>query len=443
MRTYILTWNPQLWDWEDFAGDVKAVQSGRRSSVTDWSCGRTRSISRGDHFYFLRQGASHPGVIGSGTITGPPLEGDHWDGSGRLALYVKIRFDTLVNPLVDPYLSKAELPTNPTVKFDWTIRESGRFLPDALVPALDRGWQERVGKIGRPEGKKRYWLFNIMHDRFPDHWKRMVETGVAAQHYNPGFASEVKNIKRLSLVQPGDHLLAAFGGYRFAGFGTALSALYRSGKPLNLRHTDGDVYEFLERFDCEWHALKLAPRPDLVDCRDLVDEGHQLRLEHGYCIRETSAKAYLAVERRLKERGVSAPPVRKGHQQAVDLAEPPRSVKSITLRKIRDTASSIDLKRRYDYQCQVCGEVLLGPDSARYAEVHHLRPLGGHHRGLDRQDNMLVLCPNHHALFDLGTPFFLSLRRIRVGSTTFPLEVRHGLNRSNVDYHNALHKGAS
>jgi nitrite reductase/ring-hydroxylating ferredoxin subunit len=87
--------------------------------------------------------------------------------------------------------------------------------------------------------------------------------------------------------------------------------------------------------------------------------------------------------------------------------------------------------------------VLLGPDSARYAEVHHLRPLGGHHRGLDRQDNMLVLCPNHHALFDLGTPFFLSLRRIRVGSTTFPLEVRHGLNRSNVDYHNALHKGAS
>jgi len=35
-----------------------------------------------------------------------------------------------------------------------------------------------------------------------------------------------------------------------------------------------------------------------------------------------------------------------------------------------------------------------------YAEVHHLKPLG--QDGPDTDANMLVLCPNHHVLFDYG-----------------------------------------
>ena len=38
-----------------------------------------------------------------------------------------------------------------------------------------------------------------------------------------------------------------------------------------------------------------------------------------------------------------------------------------------------------------------------YAEVHHIRPLGAGHDGPDIPANMLVLCPNHHAAFDLST----------------------------------------
>ncbi|MFI5405719.1 MAG: HNH endonuclease [Nitrososphaerales archaeon] len=39
-------------------------------------------------------------------------------------------------------------------------------------------------------------------------------------------------------------------------------------------------------------------------------------------------------------------------------------------------------------------------NSRYYAEVHHIWPLG--EGGVDNFDNMLVLCPTHHAEFDLA-----------------------------------------
>ena len=43
------------------------------------------------------------------------------------------------------------------------------------------------------------------------------------------------------------------------------------------------------------------------------------------------------------------------------------------------------------------------PMLAGTPEVHHIKPLGSGHQGPDYPGNMLVLCPNHHAAFDLST----------------------------------------
>ena len=84
-----------------------------------------------------------------------------------------------------------------------------------------------------------------------------------------------------------------------------------------------------------------------------------------------------------------------------DDKEPPKTQKYELIRKIRDNEKSKSLKFKYQYVCQVCRRIIGGLGEG-YAEVHHLRPLGGHHRGLDNWNNMLVLCPNHHAEFDYG-----------------------------------------
>ena len=72
-----------------------------------------------------------------------------------------------------------------------------------------------------------------------------------------------------------------------------------------------------------------------------------------------------------------------------------------TSRVVRDTAVTRSIKELYDYQCQVCGTRLVG-SSGPYAEGAHIRPLGKPHNGPDVPENVLCLCPNHHALLDLG-----------------------------------------
>jgi 5-methylcytosine-specific restriction protein A len=131
MTTYLLTWNPSRWSWDTLAEDVAAVRSQQRPVVTRWSCGNTRSIRRGDRFYLLRQGRSRPGIIGSGVVTRPPFKDR--------------RFDTLVDPTSEPYLSLAELRRNPSTSYHWRPQKSGTGVPPNLVAALDRLWRARTG----------------------------------------------------------------------------------------------------------------------------------------------------------------------------------------------------------------------------------------------------------------------------------------------------------
>lgn len=70
-----------------------------------------------------------------------------------------------------------------------------------------------------------------------------------------------------------------------------------------------------------------------------------------------------------------------------------------TLRVVRDTKKALEVKKFYDYQCQVC-DIRLEGRSGPYAEAAHIMPLGSPHNGPDDQDNILCLCPNHHVLFD-------------------------------------------
>lgn len=71
-------------------------------------------------------------------------------------------------------------------------------------------------------------------------------------------------------------------------------------------------------------------------------------------------------------------------------------------RIIRDSALTRFLKALYQSQCQICKASFRLPSGVRYAECHHMRPLGRPHGGLDKETNMLVLCPTHHAMMDFG-----------------------------------------
>jgi hypothetical protein len=127
---------------------------------------------------------------------------------------------------------------------------------------------------------------------------------------------------------------------------------------------------------------------------------------------------------------------------AADIEEPPRT-KTTTYRILRDTAKSRKVKKIHKHRCQICGKRILVPGRGPYSEVHHIRPLGGSHKGLDKTTNMLCLCPMHHAEMDLGVLYIdpSSLRvihsneRNRHHSSVLRLDKVHRIGIKNLIYH--------
>ena len=65
MPTYLLTWNPQSWPWDDLPDEARRLRRGK-SLEGRWGCGHSRSLKPGDRFFFLRQGRPPRGIIASG-----------------------------------------------------------------------------------------------------------------------------------------------------------------------------------------------------------------------------------------------------------------------------------------------------------------------------------------------------------------------------------------
>ena len=142
-------------------------------------------------------------------------------------------------------------------------------------------------------------------------------------------------------------------------------------------------------------------------------------------------------------------------QEAVDLHDEPISKKdrpdksetlmrrTITVNRIvRDNALSRFLKSLYESRCQICKYTFRVPGGRKYAETHHIQPLGAPHNGPDKESNMIVLCPLHHAMFDYGVialhPEKLTLLSIddTVSGIGEPLLLRrHRIFKESLEYH--------
>lgn len=113
---------------------------------------------------------------------------------------------------------------------------------------------------------------------------------------------------------------------------------------------------------------------------------------------------------------------------ARDIVGPPNRERILVSRVIRDSALAREIKELHSYKCQICGYSIERPDGSSYAEGHHLKPLGKPHNGLDVRENIICLCPNHHAACDLGA-ISLSVSDLRKAPS-------HIVAKEFIDYHN-------
>ncbi len=111
-----------------------------------------------------------------------------------------------------------------------------------------------------------------------------------------------------------------------------------------------------------------------------------------------------------------------------DGSDEPERVLVETHRIIRDTKIARKVKFLHEYKCQICGEAIDLGNGKHYAEAHHIKPLGGKHKGPDVIENILCVCPNHHAQLDFGA--------IKININSLRNSLGHEISDDYVQYHN-------
>jgi Domain of unknown function (DUF6438) len=153
--TYLLTWNPdKAFKWVDLQDCIDDVRDHGFFAVA-WSCGRNRKISAGDRIFMMRQGRGsreRRGIFASGWATSDVYEQQHWDETearkGKLALYVPIRLDVLLDSDSEPVLSRSELREGPLAGGPWDTRSGGVAIPDEIAAELEKEWAYLLASKG-------------------------------------------------------------------------------------------------------------------------------------------------------------------------------------------------------------------------------------------------------------------------------------------------------
>lgn len=113
---------------------------------------------------------------------------------------------------------------------------------------------------------------------------------------------------------------------------------------------------------------------------------------------------------------------------AVDIDVPQGRQETTIYRILRDGLLARQVKQLHNYECQICGHTIMLPGGFRYAEAHHIQPLGEPHNGPDCMENIICLCPNHHAELDYGA-IALDLNKLRQADG-------HSVDEKFAKYHN-------
>jgi len=158
MPAYMLTWNPDLWPWEDVEEAAERT-SGGRVYETEWSCGNRKNIAVGDKIFLIRCGKQSRGIVASGRATTRPRVGEHWGGEpGKVSHLIEVTFDRVLSPAFDEPLSEEALNSDPLVGFPHGmpeglrisgLRVGGLDIPDRYLGPLEVIWRNHLDRIDR------------------------------------------------------------------------------------------------------------------------------------------------------------------------------------------------------------------------------------------------------------------------------------------------------
>lgn len=159
-KSWLMTWNPDKWEWESFQDDRLRVARGESVTLT-WNT-KSKQPKAGDTAYLMRLGQSPKGLVARGTVTSEPYEDEHYRPekaeSGEKLHYVDITLTDLRDPKAESYISQAALEAGTTDEQTWTPNQSGIEIKSRSAKLVSGLWSKlppvKVAQTAKPTSRQ-------------------------------------------------------------------------------------------------------------------------------------------------------------------------------------------------------------------------------------------------------------------------------------------------
>lgn len=159
MKSFLLYWNPffSSYKMDRFLRDFKFPEGkdvlsdepdwDHSPDFFNWSILEHEKASKGDRFIFIKVGYEKPtGIIGVGTFTSDPYEGEDWSGQGRKIYYMDMRWKSVVKPDSDKVLPASKL-IEAIPEVDWTKGKAGVEVSPEIAAKIEALWKKHLESV--------------------------------------------------------------------------------------------------------------------------------------------------------------------------------------------------------------------------------------------------------------------------------------------------------
>lgn len=146
-KTWLLSWNPQNWHWEDYSSWAAGTKKGSRY-IEPWTC-QSKQPALGEEFFLMKTGKAPRGIIGHGHIVREPYAAPHYDpvraSKGDTTNHIDAEFDYLLDYNREKILMQSSLKECYPEQ-QWSPQGSGISIKPEIVPELKKMWNSMIVK---------------------------------------------------------------------------------------------------------------------------------------------------------------------------------------------------------------------------------------------------------------------------------------------------------
>lgn len=139
-KVYLLTWNPNNWNWPDYKEKVQAVKEGK-TVIEPWTSS-SKQPNVGDQVFLLK---NKVGIIGHGHVEKASYEAPHYDSKkaqeGQKTNHIDVKFDWLMDEIENNYIS-LDLLERVFPKQTWRPQSSGIEIKEEYINNLEKVFQQ-------------------------------------------------------------------------------------------------------------------------------------------------------------------------------------------------------------------------------------------------------------------------------------------------------------